>query len=219
MDALRHVRLMAEYNRWMNRRLYEAAASLPPQALHQDRGAFFGSILGTLNHVVVGDSIWLRRFDAPGHWERLREAIDWLPRPTSLRDPLATDLPSLTVLRARIDELIVAWCEHLIFTDLDRVLVYRNVAGDVFQRQVGPLLSHFFNHQTHHRGQATTLLFQAGVDPRETDLIAMPGFDPFTPIDEDEAGDLPPLPPSVGTVTVPAATAAVPGAPTDRSTA
>ena len=197
MDALRHVRLMAEYNRWMNRRLYEAASSLPPQALLEERGAFFGSILGTLNHVVVGDSIWLRRFDVPGHWDRLREAVDWLPRPGSLRDPLAPDLPSLGALRRRLDELIVDWCDELIFTDLDRVLVYRNGAGESFQRQVGPLLSHFFNHQTHHRGQATTLLVQAGVDPGQTDLIAMPGFDPFTPIPEEEAGDIPPAPPSV----------------------
>ncbi len=212
MDALRHVRLMAEYNRWMNRRLYEAASAVPPAALLEDRRAFFGSILGTLNHVVVGDSIWLRRFDAPGHWERLREAVDWLPRPRSLRDPLATDLPSLAALRARIDDLIVAWCDQLIFTDLDRVLVYRNVSGEAFQRQVGPLLSHFFNHQTHHRGQATTLLFQAGVDPHETDLIAMPGFDPFTPIGEDEAGDIPPPPPSLGTPMPPASITA-PGAP------
>ena len=59
------------------------------------------------------------------------------------------------------------------------------MAGEAQQRQVGPLLSHFFNHQTHHRGQATTLLCQAGVDPGVTDLIAMPGFDPFTPVDDD----------------------------------
>jgi len=182
MDALRHVRLMAEYNRWMNRQLYQAAATLTPQALEQERGAFFGSILGTLNHGVVGDAIWLRRFDGPGHWERLRKARDGLPAPTSLRQTLAADLRSLQGLRQQVDDLIVAWCDQLVFTDLDRVLVYRNGAGEGFQRQVGPLLSHFFNHQTHHRGQVTTLLFQAGVDPGVTDLIAMPGFDPFTPI-------------------------------------
>ena len=189
MDALRHVRLMADYNRWINRRLYAAAAALPADALAQDRGAFFGSVLGTLNHLAVTDSIWLLRFDAPGHWDRLREAIDWLPRPRTLRDTLATDLGALRALRERLDDLIVAWSDELIFNDLDRVLVYRNMAGEPQQRQVGPLLSHVFNHQTHHRGQATTLLFQAGVDPGVTDLTAMPGFDPFTPVDDDEPGD------------------------------
>jgi uncharacterized damage-inducible protein DinB len=208
MDALRHVRLMAEYNRWMNRRLLQAASGIDAQELARDRGAFFGSILGTLNHLVVADSIWLHRFDAPGHWDRLREASGWLPRPASLRDAPCADLVALAALRERIDALIVAWCDELIFTDLDRVLVYRNSAGEVFQRQVGPLLSHFFNHQTHHRGQATTLLFQAGVDPGATDLIAMPGFDPFTEISEEEAGDIPPPPPSVAPAVPPASIAA-----------
>jgi hypothetical protein len=108
-----------------------------------------------------------------------------------------------------MDALIVAWCDELIFNDLDRVLVYRNRAGEPFQRQVGPLLSHFFNHQTHHRGQATALLFQASVDPGATDLIAMPGFDPFTEISEEEAGDIPPPPPSAVLPTPPASIAAI----------
>ncbi|MEI7444804.1 MAG: DinB family protein [Burkholderiales bacterium] len=190
MDALRHVRLMADYNRWMNRRLYDAAATLPEQALALDRGAFFGSILGTLNHLAVTDAIWLLRFDAPGHWDRLREAIDWLPRPRTLRDTLADELGELRALRDRLDDLIVAWADELIFTDLDRVLVYRNMAGEPQQRQVGTLLSHVFNHQTHHRGQATTLLMQAGVDPGVTDLIALPGSDPLRPV-ADDAGTAP----------------------------
>jgi uncharacterized damage-inducible protein DinB len=189
MDALRHVRLMAEYNRWMNQRLYAAAATLPHEALAQDRGAFFGSILGTLNHLAVADILWLHRFDAPGHWDRLREALDWLPRPDGLRDTLGADLETLAALRERLDALIVAWGDELKFNDLDRVLVYRNTDGESMQRQVGPLLSHYFNHQTHHRGQATALLFQAGVDPGVTDLLAMPGFDPFSKVAEPEPAD------------------------------
>jgi uncharacterized damage-inducible protein DinB len=184
MDALRHVRLMADYNRWMNRRLVAACAALPPDALAQDRGAFFGSVLGTLNHLAVADSLWLRRFEHPGHWDTLRAALEWLPRPTGLRDAPAADIATYAVLRERVDTLIVDWCAELIFNDLDRVLAYRNMAGDAKQRQLGPLLSHFFNHQTHHRGQVTTLLFQAGVDPGVTDLISMPGFDPFTAVPE-----------------------------------
>ncbi|HYF59794.1 MAG TPA: DinB family protein [Burkholderiaceae bacterium] len=183
MDALRHVRLMAEYNRWANGRVLEAAAALPAAALAEDRRAFFGSILGTLNHMAVADALWLRRFAVPGHWNRLAEADAWMPRPAGLRDVLADDLGALTELRERLDALIVGWCDELVFKDLDRVLPYRNMAGEAKRRQVGPLLSHFFNHQTHHRGQATTLLFQAGIDPGVTDLVAMPGFDPFEPND------------------------------------
>jgi uncharacterized damage-inducible protein DinB len=180
MDALRHVRLMAEYNRWINQRVYAAAAGLSHDALMSDRGAYFGSILGTLNHLAVADTLWLHRFDAPGQWDRLREAIEWLPRPTTLHDTLGADMPTLRALRERLDALIVAWGDELIFNDLDRVLTYQNMGGESRQRQVGPLLSHFFNHQSHHRGQATALLCQAGVDPGVTDLTAMPGFDPFT---------------------------------------
>ena len=195
MDALRHVRLMADYNRWMNQRLYAAAAGLDTQVLRADRGAFFGSILGTLNHLAVTDSLWLRRFQSAFGWDRLREADDWLPRPTTLRDTLSDTLPELQALRERLDALTVAWSEELIFNDLDRVIGYRNMSGELFQRQVGPLLSHWFNHQTHHRGQVTTLLFQAGVDVGVTDLIAMPGFDPFTAVADDD--DIPPMPASL----------------------
>ena len=197
MDALRHVRLMADYNRWMNQRLYAAAAGLDTQVLRADRGAFFGSILGTLNHLAVTDSLWLRRFQSAFDWDRLREADDWLPRPTTLRDTLADTLPDLQALRERLDALTVAWSEELIFNDLDRVIGYRNMGGELFQRQVGPLLSHWFNHQTHHRGQVTTLLFQAGVDVGITDLIAMPGFDPFTAVADDDDSDIPPMPASL----------------------
>jgi len=188
MDALRHVRLMADYNRWMNGTIYDAAATLPHPVLTRDVGAFFGSILGTLNHLVVADTLWLRRFDVPRHWARLREAIEWLPQPGGLRDTIDDDLGRLRALRERLDTLIVDWCDELVFNDLDRVLVYHNTSGEPKQRQVGPLLSHFFNHQTHHRGQVTTLLCQCGVDPGVTDLLAMPGFDPFTAVAEDADG-------------------------------
>ena len=136
MDALRHVRLMADYNRWMNQRLYAAAAGLDTQVLRADRGAFFGSILGTLNHLVVTDSLWLRRFQSAFDWDRLREADDWLPRPTTLRDTLSDTLPELQALRERLDALTVAWSEELIFNDLDRVIGYRNMGGELFQRVV-----------------------------------------------------------------------------------
>lgn len=180
MDALRHVRLMADYNRWMNRRLFESAALLPLPELIVDRGAFFCSILGTLNHLAIGDALWLRRFSAPGHWDRLREADAWLPSPQDLRERLSDDLAALGGWRERLDGLIVDWCAEIKFNDLDRLIEYRNMRGDLRQQQVGPLMFHFFNHQTHHRGQVTTLLFQAGVDPGVTDLVALPGFDPFS---------------------------------------
>jgi uncharacterized damage-inducible protein DinB len=189
MDALRHVRLMADYNRWTNRQLYAAAGDLSPVMIAAETGAQFGSIMVGLSHQVADDALWLRRFGSSGHFERLMAAGDWLPAPApaSLREPVCADLVGLTALRDRIDELITGWCADLIFKDLDRVMVYRTSNGLPQQHQLGPLLSHFFNHQTHYRGQISTLLHQAGVQAGPSELVGMPGFNPFSPLDGNTA--------------------------------
>jgi uncharacterized damage-inducible protein DinB len=183
MDAIRHVRLMADYNRWTNRQLFATAGELSPASLVAATGDRFGSIMAGLNHQVAGDALWLRRFSSTGHFERLLEASAWLPAPGSLDERVSADLAQLAELRDRIDELITAWCSDLIFKDLDRVLVYRNQSDLPQQHQLGPLLSHFFNHQTHQRGRLSTLLHQAGLEAGLGELVGMPGFDPFSPLD------------------------------------
>ena len=181
-DAVLH----AKYNRWMNERLYEAAGKLGPRELAADRGAFFGSILGTLNHIAVGDSVWLHRFaEHPAQFAALRPMSE-NPRPTSLRETLAAGLPELEAYRRKLDELIVRWAAELTPAHLASTLSYANMAGVASRRNFGGLIQHFFNHQTHHRGQATTLLFQAGVDVGVTDLLAL------VPDVGDDRGELPP---------------------------
>lgn len=165
--------LMAEYNRWMNVRVFEAATGLDAAALAADRGAFFGSILGTLNHIAVADTIWLHRFarheaSFPG-----LGGLSAFPQPSSLTQPLASDLPGLRHYRQRLDELIERWVAELTTEHLAAGLEYANMAGVRSSRNFGALLQHFFNHQTHHRGQVSTLLFQAGVDVGVTDLLAL----------------------------------------------
>ena len=187
MDAIRHVRLMAEYNRWTNRQLYASLRNLSSASLVAATGDRFGSIMAGLNQQLAGDALWLRRFASTGHFDRLLEANDWLPAPGSLDEPVSADLDQLADLRVRIDELITAWCGDLIFKDLDRVLVYRDLSGLPQQHQLGPLLSHFFNHQTHQRGRLSTLLQQAGVEAGLSELVRMPGFDPFSPLDGEAA--------------------------------
>ena len=173
MDYLEHVRLMARYNRWFNERLYEAAAKVPAADRFVDRHAFFGSLGGTLNHLVVTDCIWLRRFMAVSSAATLRQADDWLPRPARLNEVLFPEWPELSAMRARIDLLIEQWVASLQPADLDEVVSYSNSRGEAHRRLLGHLMSHHFNHQTHHRGQATTLLSQAGVDPGATDLLLL----------------------------------------------
>ena len=173
MNLLEHTRLMADYNRWMNQRVYAAAARLPADAVTQDRGAFFGSILGTLNHLMVADRIWLRRFaEHPARFAAL-EPLRGQPAPTDLRALQHDTLPALRAAREELDALIVDWVAQTSEADLDRVLIYANTRGVVSHRRFGLLLLHFFNHQTHHRGQVTTLLTQTGEDVGGTDLLEL----------------------------------------------
>lgn len=164
--------LMADYNRWMNQRLYDAAARLSDDELMRDRGAFFGSLFGTLNHLAVGDTIWLRRFAQQPDAVATREALRGFPSPTSLRQPLAASLAELRRYRDALDACIVQWAAALTTEQLAATLTYRNTSGQARAKPFSLLVLHYFNHQTHHRGQATTLLFQAGVDVGETDLLA-----------------------------------------------
>ncbi|MDC8758122.1 DinB family protein [Janthinobacterium fluminis] len=164
---------MAEYNQWMNARLYAAARTLPDAELAADRKAFFGSLFGTLNHLAAGDTIWLQRFaQHPAHFAAL-DAVRALAPPAGLSQMLFPDFDALAQYRQWLDGVIIAWAGTLTEADLDHVLRYQNTRGDPFGRNFFSLLMHFFNHQTHHRGQATTLLSQAGVAIGDTDLLAL----------------------------------------------
>ncbi len=171
MSGTAYVRQMADYNAWMNTNICEAAGRLPPDALAQDRGAFFGSILGTLNHLVVADTIWLKRFAAhPAQFAALAE-VGTLALPQRLDTVLFTDLAALRAHRVWLDGVIGTFAAELTDADLASTLHYNNTRGQPFSRQLFGVLMHFFNHQTHHRGQVSTLLSQAGVDVGVTDLL------------------------------------------------
>jgi uncharacterized damage-inducible protein DinB len=179
MSRASHIRLMAEYNSWMNAKMYAAAATLPEAALSEDRGAFFGSILGTLNHLAVGDTIWLKRFANHPHGpagaghpalQPLRE----VPLPSSLDIPLCVSFAALAERRRWLDGIIGTWATALTEAELgpEHLLHYANSKG-LHDKEFFSVLMHFFNHQTHHRGQASTLLSQAGADIGVTDLLAL----------------------------------------------
>ncbi|SEG08631.1 DinB family protein [Marinobacterium lutimaris] len=154
---------MASYNRWMNERVYEVCATLSDEARKQDRGAFFSSIHGTLNHLLVGDKLWLGRFiDEPFPLE-------------SLDQELHADFDALRHDRVATDEQIVQWAESLTDTALRGDLEYMSIVNPAPRRyEMWLAVAHFFNHQSHHRGQITTLLSQAGLDVGLTDLIWLP---------------------------------------------
>lgn len=150
---------LAAYNAWANKLLFAAASELTPEDYHQERGAFFGSIHKTLNHILVGDQLWLRRIEGAG------------PEPESLDEILHEDLMSLGIARKMEDARIRRLVGNLTDDELDADLTYRSVAGDEFTMPLWQVLTHLFNHHTHHRGQVHTMLTQAGVDGPEIDFI------------------------------------------------
>ncbi|WP_404616012.1 DinB family protein [Rhodanobacter hydrolyticus] len=173
MSLKNQFELMAGYNRWMNDKLYAAASRLDAAAMHEDRGAFFGSVFGTLNHLLVADTIWLKRFaDHPAVFRSL-DRVRGLPHPYSLAEVLYPEFDPLREARRDMDETIVRLCAEATNDAYDQALTYSNRSGQVFVRKFGHLMQHFFNHQTHHRGQVTTLLSQSGIDVGVTDLSAM----------------------------------------------
>jgi uncharacterized damage-inducible protein DinB len=142
-----HFVMFAAYNRWANERLYEAASKLPDADYRADRGAFFGSLHATMNHLVVTDRIWMRRFTGAG------------PEHTRLNEIAYDDLAELTAARIAEDERIIAYVESLTEADIAATFSYRRVSDNTeITQPLGPALAHFFNHQTHHRGQAHALL-------------------------------------------------------------
>ena len=165
--------LMADYNRWLNRRMYDAACTLSEEEIKKDRGAFFGSIFQTLGHIAAGDTIWLHRFSMHPDASTLQKSLTNFSKPTSLRQEIADSMIGLRDYREKLDRIIVDWSQSLTSQQLDSQLAYSNMAGQSFSKNFGFLVQHFFNHQTHHRGQVSTLLFQAGVDIGVTDLLAV----------------------------------------------
>lgn len=165
MISLAYAQTMAAYNRWMNDRLYECCAQLTDEERKHDVGAFFKSIHGTLNHLLLADRVWLGRFT------RTLFAVN------SLDQELYSDFAQLRLERTATDVTITSWVSTLSDVDLASEISDTSMVNPEPRRY--PLwfaVTHFFNHQTHHRGQLTTLLFQRGIDPGVTDFIWLPGW-------------------------------------------
>jgi uncharacterized damage-inducible protein DinB len=162
-------RIMARYNAWQNAGLVRIVPSLPEEELTRDRGAFWGSILGTLSHLLWGDRIWLHR-------------LAGTPRPEpALPDSgrLVADARAWAEGRTETDAMITAWAQGLAAADLDGEFSWHSpAAGRLVSRPRAVIVTHVFNHQTHHRGQVHAMLTAAGLRPDATDL-------PFMPDDED----------------------------------
>lgn len=157
-----HFMMFAAYNQWANNRIYDAALELTDEEFNRPVGAVFGSLMGTLNHLLVTDRIWMKRFTGEGDAPAALDAI------------IHKGLGALRVSRETEDGRIIDWVESLSEKALAGRFTYMTVTDmRTVSQRLAPALAHLFNHQTHHRGQVTTLLSQRGIDPGDTDLMLM----------------------------------------------
>lgn len=159
-DVKAHFEMMADYNAWANARLYDASLALSEQELRRDTGAFFGSVLNTLNHLYVTDTIWMSRFRG-------------LPNPPWKLDHVAQDDPEgLRKRREALDRDIIGFTGGLTANQLEADIHYTTVTGPAQVTQpMAQALAHFFNHHTHHRGQCHAMLSQLGTEAPPLDLL------------------------------------------------
>jgi uncharacterized damage-inducible protein DinB len=161
-----YCQMMARYNRWQNQSLIAAAGTLSEAARRQERGAFFGSIFGTLNHLLWADTIWLHRFagtEKPQQPNIPGSAVE------------APDWQAYCQRRTTKTDEFIAWADTVTQATLDGDLIwYSGAAKTNMVRPLGMMAVHVFNHQTHHRGQIHAMLTAAGAKPEDTDLMLMP---------------------------------------------
>lgn len=166
------VRGFAKYNREFNLSLFSQVASLSENERKRDMGAFFGSIHGTLNHILLADRIWLGRFATAISGMSALSDAELVYEFSSLRQEVCGDFDALFRERQATDQVITDWAEELTDELLTQTMRYSNSKGHVREHPVWLAVAHMFNHQTHHRGQVTALLYQLGHDPGVTDFFA-----------------------------------------------
>jgi uncharacterized damage-inducible protein DinB len=155
-----HFQMFAAYNQWANAVLYSAAGQLSGEDYKRDCCAFFKSVHGTLNHILVADRIWMKRFTGEGDAPKRLDAI------------VCEDLHALSVERKHEDQRIIAWLSGVDAKGLAGRFTYTAVTDmRTISQRLAPALAHFFNHQTHHRGQVHGLLTGFGLEAPVLDLV------------------------------------------------
>lgn len=160
MPMQQHFVMMAAYNRWANRLVYDSAGALEEAALNEPTAAFFGSLMATLNHILVADRIWMKRFTGQGDAPKRLDAM------------LCRNLEELRAAREAEDARIVEWIDSLDDDALAGRFTYVTATDmRTVSQRLAPALAHFFNHQTHHRGQCHMILTGFGQPSLALDLI------------------------------------------------
>lgn len=157
-----HFAMMARYNAWANARLYRMAGQLSDEQYRRDVGTYFKSLHGTLNHILAADLIWMHRLTGEGDY------------PGKLSATLCEELAALTAKRRHTDERIVSFVQGVTDVQLEEMRDYQTLNGTPQRQRLRDILAHVFNHQTHHRGHAHSVLTILGVtEPEPLDLLIM----------------------------------------------
>lgn len=167
LSLIKHFQMLARYNTLANQRIYHSCSQLSRSELHRFRPAFFGSIYATLNHILIGDRLWLARF-----------AGEIVPS-NNLDEILYENFSDLQLARVIEDGRIEQFSRHLTDQSLSEKISYTNHEGKVHRDPVDLLVAHFFNHQTHHRGQIHDMISQTEISPPVLDLHRVLRPDPI----------------------------------------
>jgi uncharacterized damage-inducible protein DinB len=161
----------AQYNSWFNGQLYDCVERLDAAERKRDRGAFFRSIHDTLDHILLCDRSWLSRIERSALPFPSLTNADLIPDLRDLAQGVTQDFETLRRERKATDTVLEAFVLELTSELLEEDLEYKNSKGTDFTNPLWHVVAHIFNHQTHHRGQVTALVSQAGIDPGMTDFL------------------------------------------------
>jgi len=165
MSLTKNYQQLALYNRWMNTKIYNATLKLSDEELKKDRSAFFRSIHSTMNHIFWADIGWISRFQGKTYpVER-----------GGMGEDIIEDYKTLSIQHMKMADHIVNWTQTLeeeaLIADYSWTPAW---GGEPITKPFCVLVTHLFNHQTHHRGQVTQMLHPMGIDIGNTDLPLMP---------------------------------------------
>ncbi|REL30338.1 DinB family protein [Thalassotalea euphylliae] len=164
MSIVQNFQMMALYNQRINQQLLAVCQALPKALLDKPTDSFFATITSYWNHLLFGDLILLGRLASNNLASLSSDSLASFPTPVSPKDTYFKHIEELSSVRAKLDELLIEFCQGLSEQECGKVIHYTTTEGDTVTKVASDVIQHLFNHQTHHRGQLTCVLSQFGAD-------------------------------------------------------
>ena len=158
MTKIINFQLLANFNTWANEKIMTSCKKLTETEYKKDRRAFFSSIHGTLNHLLVVDRAYISRIEGKDHGLK------------SLDQILYGNLFQLEEARIKEDKRLVDLVNNLSEESIHKEITYNGFETGKTTYTINTILITLFNHQTHHRGQIHNMLSQAGIKIPQVDI-------------------------------------------------